>query len=318
MRPILQTIFEPSPLTKIHFVGKTVWIKRDDQLNLQFPGNKWRKLVSTFQKLQNSQYSQIVSCGGNQSNAMLAIARLASSLGLTFTYFTRPLSKTLREQPQGNLKTALNLGMRVTEDIRQWHVIEEEWTSNTDSSILFIPPGVCHSDVREGVYQLGDELKVQIEQQLDSTAPIAIVLPSGTGVTSFFLSQYFNQERERIRVFTVSTAIPFAQLKSQFQTMKNWENIDNEGEPTILETKRRYDFAVPDQDLKKLYCALKKKGIEFDLIYAPVTWRGMLDNWNELKSSQIIYIHTGGVEGNETQLRRYASCSFGSGSVQNE
>jgi len=247
---------------------------------------------------------------------MLAIARLASSLGLPFTYFTRPLSKTLREQPEGNFKMALNLGMQVTEDTRKWNTIEEEWEANPDPSILFIPPGVCNNDVREGVYQLGDELTAQIHEHLDPTAPVAIVLPSGTGVTSFFLAQYFDQYREQIQVFTVSTAIPFTQLKQQFQTMKNWENIDNEGEPTILETRKRYDFAEPDQDLKKLHCALKKKGVEFDLIYAPVTWRGMLDNWNQLKSSQIIYIHTGGIEGNETQLRRYASCSFGRSSVK--
>lgn len=42
----------PSPVTQIQLVGKTVYIKRDDQLNIHFPGNKIRKLFSTIKLLQ--------------------------------------------------------------------------------------------------------------------------------------------------------------------------------------------------------------------------------------------------------------------------
>lgn len=130
------------------------------------------------------------------------------------------------------------------------------------------------------------------------------MLPSGTGTSAFFLAQYFHGSAN-IKVFTVSVAVPPQALQNDFDKMKKWENAHNEGQPIILQPEKRYRFATPHMDLKNMHCVLKRKNIEFDLIYAPVTWKGMFANWNQLKSYQIIYVHTGGVEGNQTQLARY-------------
>jgi len=42
-------------------------------------------------------------------------------------------------------------------------------------------------------------------------------------------------------------------------------------------------------------------GIEFDLLYAPGMWKALLEQTSE----DILYIHSGGVTGNESMLKRY-------------
>jgi len=42
-------------------------------------------------------------------------------------------------------------------------------------------------------------------------------------------------------------------------------------------------------------------GGEFDLLYAPSMWLALLEETKE----KILYIHSGGVSGNESMLQRY-------------
>jgi 1-aminocyclopropane-1-carboxylate deaminase/D-cysteine desulfhydrase-like pyridoxal-dependent ACC family enzyme len=50
-----------------------------------------------------------------------------------------------------------------------------------------------------------------------------------------------------------------------------------------------------------MYKKLLACGIEFDLLYAPAMWEALLEQTQE----EILYIHSGGVSGNETMLKRY-------------
>ena len=76
-------------------------------------GNKARKLASLHRTLKPGDH--VVSHGGGQSNAMLALASLCDARGARFTYHTRPLPAWLRRQPTGNLRRALSLGMDLAE-----------------------------------------------------------------------------------------------------------------------------------------------------------------------------------------------------------
>jgi 1-aminocyclopropane-1-carboxylate deaminase/D-cysteine desulfhydrase-like pyridoxal-dependent ACC family enzyme len=75
-------------------------------------GNKARKLAALAAAPGNG---QLVSHGGPQSNAMLALARLAAARGGRLTYHTTPLPKWLRDAPSGNLASALACGMQLCE-----------------------------------------------------------------------------------------------------------------------------------------------------------------------------------------------------------
>jgi len=76
-------------------------------------GNKARKLAG----LAAAPWlpAELVSHGGPQSNAMLALARLAAACGGRLTYHTTPLPRWLRDAPTGNLAAALGCGMTLCE-----------------------------------------------------------------------------------------------------------------------------------------------------------------------------------------------------------
>jgi 1-aminocyclopropane-1-carboxylate deaminase/D-cysteine desulfhydrase-like pyridoxal-dependent ACC family enzyme len=70
---------------------------------------------------------------------------------------------------------------------------------------------------------------------------------------------------------------------------------------TILEPQKKYHFAKPYIEFLEIQQKLLSAGVEFDLIYAPSLWKCLIEQTNE----EILYIHSGGVSGNESMLERY-------------
>jgi 1-aminocyclopropane-1-carboxylate deaminase/D-cysteine desulfhydrase-like pyridoxal-dependent ACC family enzyme len=104
-----------SPISIVEMFERSIFVKRDDLLMCGLEclsGNKGRK----FKPLITSSGifgENVVSYGGAQSNAMLALARISSAQGTKFTYITKKIPQTLREKPIGNYRTALEVGMKV-------------------------------------------------------------------------------------------------------------------------------------------------------------------------------------------------------------
>ena len=74
----------------------------------------------------------------------------------------------------------------------------------------------------------------------------------------------------------------------------------------ILEPKKKYHFAKPYREFLEIQQKILSAGIEFDLIYAPSMWMALLEQTQE----EILYIHSGGVSGNESMLARYRQKGF--------
>ena len=64
-------------------------------------GNKYRKLYTLLQTPKQN-LKKIISYGGSQSNAMLAIARMCELKSWEFIYYTKPLSNKQKEENLGN------------------------------------------------------------------------------------------------------------------------------------------------------------------------------------------------------------------------
>src|SRR3989339_302733 len=104
----------PSEIDKIFLDGRTFYVKRDDLVDPFLAGNKFRKLYTLLQTPSNK-LNRIISYGGTQSNAMLAIAAMCKSKGWEFTYYTKPLSQTLKDEDGGNFYYAKELGIKHVE-----------------------------------------------------------------------------------------------------------------------------------------------------------------------------------------------------------
>ncbi|NUS74568.1 MAG: pyridoxal-phosphate dependent enzyme [Corynebacteriales bacterium] len=90
--------------------GIELFLKRDDLINPEIPGNKWRKLVYNLAAAQKEQHSTLLTFGGAYSNHIRATAAAGYYHGMTTIGVIRgeehkPLNDSLQQ--------AVNYGMRL-------------------------------------------------------------------------------------------------------------------------------------------------------------------------------------------------------------
>ncbi len=278
--------WQHSTIDSFNFAGRDYLVKRDDLLT-PLNGNKARKLYGLLDDLELSRYQRVISHGGAQSNAMLAIAQLCQLLQIEFHYYTRTPPKWLKQSPNGNLKEALACGM-------QWHINEFGQAPEVDESAetLFIPQGIAMPEAELGIQKLAEEIQAYCEAE--SLDDIAIIQPSGTGTTALYLQQHLPYT-----VYTVPCIGDAATLTQLFKQLLP----DAPRYPVILESNKPYHFGQPYPELLETHLSVTEaSGIEFELMYDAKTWF-VLKDWE--CDLPILYIHNGGVSGNSSMLARY-------------
>jgi 1-aminocyclopropane-1-carboxylate deaminase/D-cysteine desulfhydrase-like pyridoxal-dependent ACC family enzyme len=285
-------ILNSSPIETISFEGYSFYVKRDDLLHLDFSGNKARKLHYFLQN-NFSHINKIVSYGSAQSNAMYSLSVLAKMRGWEFEYFVDHIAEYLKENPHGNYKGALDNGMQI-------NVGSIESTDILDDKTLFIEEGGRQKEAEFGIKFLAEEI---VEwQKKNNIKELNIFLPSGTGTTALFLQKAFVGEgTPRPTVYTCPCVGDEAYLKKQFLELET----DEKYHPTILTLEKKHHFGKLYKENYKIWLKLQREtGVEFDLLYDPLGWRVLLAH-SEVFSKPILYIHQGGVLGNESMLPRY-------------
>jgi len=254
-------------------------------------GNKYRKLYTLLQTPKNT-YTKVISYGGIQSNAMLALAAICKHKEWQFTYYTKKISPIVKAQEYGNYYEALSLGMEVVE--LQYDMYKEYISSlrlSLDENTLLIDQGGADTDAKEGLEVLALEIREQFKQKEFSHIK-AISTPSGTGTTALYLALSLPE----YTIYTVPCIGDSEYLKVQMQALHPIpKNL------IILEPKKKYHFAKLYDEFLEIYNKLKESGIEFDLLYAPSMWLSLLGE----TSQSVLYVHSGGLSGNVSMLERY-------------
>ena len=275
------------------FRGEHFFVKRDETIDPMLSGNKYRKLYTLIQTPPD-EFKTVISYGGSQSNAMLSIAALCERKGWAFHYYSKPVPTHLKQQVSGNLKTALELGMLLHEIPHDSY--EETITKlneQTDTLTLVIPQGGADPIAQQGISVLAQEIKEWDNGNLDE--PLNIITPSGTGTTAYYLALAMPYSN----VFTTPSVGDSTYLKAQM--LKLGEVPAN---LYILESAKKYHFAKPYPEFLSVYDELKEAGIEFDLIYGAKMWLVLMQHMQNIKGT-ILYVHSGGLMGNQTMLDRY-------------
>ncbi len=275
-----------SPIQKKTFQNKIFYIKRDDLLSKEFSGNKARKfyyfLENKFPKVK-----KIISYGSPQSNAMYSLSVLAKMKGWEFDYYVEHIASYLEVNPHGNYKYALKNGMQI-------HVGQTAPFQRKDESILYIEEGGRDSYAEFGLKILAQEIEEWKEEQ--KIEELNVFLPSGTGTTALFL-----QKNLKDSVFTLPCVGGVEYLKEQFLMLEKDETFH----PTIVTPSKKRHFGKLYRESYDIWRELKEKmGIEFDLLYDPHGWLTLLEN-PKIFEKPTLYIHQGGLIGNESMLVRY-------------
>ena len=280
---------QASPLSKITLEGREFLIKRDDLIDPYLAGNKYRKLY-TLLNTPKSKYRQIISYGGTQSNAMLAIAAMCKEKSWEFIYYTKPISQVIKQQTYGNYFHAVTLGMQHKEiDTALYRDYISSLSINQDETALIIDQGGADKSAKDGLEVLAQEIREQT-QVLDIKS---VATPSGTGTTALFLALSLPE----YTVYTTPCIGDSKYLREQMLAL--WEIPKN---LVILESKKKFHFAKLYLEFLEMYKKTKEAGVVFDLLYAPAMWLALLEQTSE----KVLYIHSGGVSGNESMLKRYS------------
>jgi 1-aminocyclopropane-1-carboxylate deaminase len=177
----------------------TVWEVRDFERCLVpgVCGNKARKFAGL-----NDETARVplVSHGGAQSNAMLALAALAAHRRVAFTYHTKPMPRWLRAKPIGNLAAALSLGMELREHATAGsYEAAARALAEEAHGARFVPQGGACAAAEPGVASLARDIRVWHAGR-GGAEPCHVILPAGTGTTALFLARHVPPG---VRVFAV-------------------------------------------------------------------------------------------------------------------
>ncbi len=294
----LNATLKEAPVQKMTFKGREYWLKRDDLINHYFNGNKARKFQYFLEK-DLSQYKTVASYGGNQSNAMYSLSAFAQIKALKFDYYVKPIPKWLKENPVGNFKAALKMGMNYIE-LDDYEAFFQKMSLPNKSfhelgnDTLLIRQGGAEKEAEYGVEILANEINAFAEEK--GIKDLSVFIQSGTGTTAVFLQKHLNH-----KVYTTPNIGDTEYLKKQFSLLVQ----DKKLHPTIIESPKKYQFGKLYNEFYNIWNEINKEtGIEFELLYDPVTLLVMNEAQKDIKG-EIMYIHSGGTFGNESMINRY-------------
>ncbi len=283
----------PSPIQTITFENHTFYLKRDDLIHPDFSGNKARKLYY-FLTHDLPHIDRVVSYGSAQSNAMYSLSVLAKMRGWKFEYCVDHIADYLKENPHGNYKAAI-------ENNTVFKVKREEIRVKRDN-VLYIEEGGRQEDAEYGIKILAQEILDW--QKAQGIGELNIFLPSGTGTTALFLqkSLLLAETSHKTRVYTSPCVGDVGYLQAQFEMLEPEVCYH----PTILSLPKKYHFGKLYRENYTIWLKLREEtGVEFDLLYDPLGWRTLLQSPELYTTTPMLYIHQGGVLGNESMCLRY-------------
>jgi len=291
--------------------GHKIFVKRDDQLRLpgtNLSGNKARKMYALHRWGPGQVPRMLVSYGGAQSNAMLALALVAKAKGVPLTYFTKPIPRWLRETPSGNYAEALALGANITAVSSELYKSFEQTgcpTQLVPEGSLWIPQGGACALAEPGVQNLASEIKDWLRDVQEFEDPFCVVLPAGTGTTALFLARHL----EGVAAVVAIPCVGDAEYLQQQMSRVDAASGDRREFPAILDMPPTRPFGVPDPALLEVWETVRAAGLEVDLLYAPRAWEVLLQACDAqhrlVRGKKILYVHSGGLEGVGTMLARY-------------
>ncbi|GLT19297.1 1-aminocyclopropane-1-carboxylate deaminase [Vibrio zhanjiangensis] len=286
-----------SPITKHTFAHIEFYLKRDDLLHPQFSGNKARKFMFLLQS-ELPKINTIISYGSPQANSLYSLAALCKLKGWTLEYYVERIPDWLRDKPIGNFGGALKLGAKViaVHDKSPHPLDFIQTVRNPDSSCLVIEEGGRERDAQHGIKGLADEIVGWGQSQKSND--FVVVLPSGTGTTSAYLQHFLKPYG--IEVITCPCVGGKDYLINQIQSL-NIQTL-----PQILQLNNKHHFGkLYHNDYQTWKALLEQTQVEFDLLYDPMMWQCLVDWHSHNRDKTILYIHQGGLLGNESMLPRY-------------
>lgn len=327
-------MFANSPVDIFAFAGREIFLKRDDLLHPAFSGNKARKF-GYFLDHEFAGINKVIGHGSPLANSLYSLSTLAKMKGWQCDFYVDHIASQIVKHPTGNYAAALANGTNII-DLSELMAQKQTFTQSqcepqvlleinarsepalqtssarlscqeyietqvlaNEPTALFIPEGGRCSYAEYGVNVLAQEI-VQFAQAND-LVDLTVFLPSGTGTTALFLNQYFIRQQTAIRVVTCAVVGGDDYLRLQF-SMLNPNTLEH---PQIVNVGKKYHFGKLYPEFYAMWQRVCASGIQFELLYDPLGFIVLEDYLQRSELGHVMYLHQGGILGNETMLPRY-------------
>jgi len=287
----------PSPVQELQIKelnaqGSRLFIKRDDLIHDEISGNKWRKLKYNLELAERVGAKRILTFGGAFSNHIAATAALVPLTKIEIHAFIK--GEELNENSNPTLKKASDHGLKLHFIDREKYshykrVTSADQISTEWEGAYLIPEGGANE---EGVKGCEHILK-EMDQTFDY-----VCVAAGTGTTAAGM----------LRSLQKGELIVFPALKGgEFlrDDILSWQ-IDKSEKSRVLSLVTKYHFGGYAKVPKDLIAFTRKvksdHQLPLDYVYTSKAFYGMIQMIRsaEFKSnSNILFYHSGGLQGNE-------------------
>ncbi len=289
---VLETISDP--ILEAH--GVSLVVKRDDLIDPEVSGNKWRKLK--FNVLQGVQYKNegILTFGGAYSNHLVATAAACEKARLRSVGIVR--GDELNAQSNETLSRCHELGMQLHFVSREEYHLRNERFYHEEllqeyQNLWVVPEGGANYWGMIGCQEMNREIQVSFDR---------IVVAQGTTTTSCGVLMGL-EDAQKISVIPVLKGFDsLAEMRQRFGK----SGIDSETTDQLLskvDVLDSFHFGgyakYTDELLQFISDFYEKHQIRLDHVY---TGKAMFALWEQIlegryDGERIVFVHTGGLQG---------------------
>jgi 1-aminocyclopropane-1-carboxylate deaminase len=283
--------------------GVSLFVKRDDLIDQEISGNKWRKLKYNVELCRRDHFDGILTFGGAFSNHLVATASACHKAGLSSFGIVR--GDELNATSNETLKRCAEYGMILKFVTRDLYAQRNEKSYQDALSYEFpnhlvVPEGGANYYGILGCQEIMDEVTEDVD---------VIFVAQGTTTTSLGIASSL-KEHQRLAVVPVLKG--FASKEEMGRLLKKSafeEEYINEVLQNI-DVYSQYHFGGYGKYNEELLLFIKDfyrdHGIKLDPIYTGKVMFAIhnLIESGRLEGKSILFVHTGGVQGSASIIER--------------
>ncbi|WP_086964751.1 1-aminocyclopropane-1-carboxylate deaminase/D-cysteine desulfhydrase [Oceanisphaera avium] len=294
----------PSPLQRLHHPllnqqRVKLWVKRDDLLHVRISGNKWRKLKYPTRHAIEQKAQGLLSFGGAYSNHLHALAAIGQELALATQAIVRGEASS---QNNPTLVDAKNWGMALRFVDRQQYRQRQDpqWLAQLSAQYpgyLLLPEGGSCVAALPGVAEIWTELAMQVATNSEAPRHIdQLILPVASGAT---LAGLISQRPSHTQLSAYAVLKGASWLAKEVITLCPYAAQDSGWQLRLAHHCGGYAkcSALDSAEISQLS---RELGVPLEPIYSG---KALLGLFRDLKagyyppSSQLVFLHTGGLQG---------------------
>jgi 1-aminocyclopropane-1-carboxylate deaminase len=278
--------------------GLNVFVKRDDLIHEEVSGNKWRKLKYNIELCRSRKNEGVLTFGGAFSNHLVATASACKEIGIKAIGFVR--GDELNETSNSTLQRCYSLGMQLVFISREEYRLKNEKAYHESLSLDYPNFHIIEEGGANYYGMIGcQEIMSEVKESIDH-----IFVSQGTSTTSCGVLLSLNSDQ----LLHVVPALKGYESLSEMKALIGKSRIESGWGDDLLsqvEVLDQYHFGGYGKYTVELVDFIQEfytnSGLKLDPVYTGKAMFGMVNELTKSSydNSNVLFIHTGGLQGIE-------------------